>query len=179
MKFNQVTALAAAAIIIPLTGTIAHFSTTEPALAETSQPTLLAQNATPPATENGKKGWGKGREQLFEQLSLTDAQKTEIEAIRQAARSNKEGKREEMRAARDKMQELYASDASADELRAQHQTTQSMRQASGEQRFETKLKIREVLTPEQRTKLVELMKQKQEQRGRRGRGGPGPQSSNF
>ncbi|MGF1603725.1 MAG: Spy/CpxP family protein refolding chaperone [Thermosynechococcaceae cyanobacterium] len=179
MKFNQVTALAAAAIIIPLTGTVAYLTTPQSALAESGQPTLLAQSATPPTQEKGDKRWGKGkgREQMFEQLNLTDTQKAEIEQIRQAARSSREGKREEMRAARDKMQELYASNASAEDLRAQYQTTQSLREASSAERFETKLKIRDVLTPEQRTQLVELMKQKRGKGGRRG--GGGPQSFNF
>ncbi len=174
MKFNQVTALAAAAIIIPLSGTVAHLSsTTESALAESEQPVLLAQETEAPATEK-RRGKGRRGGKFLEQLDLTDAQKAEIETIRQEARENRQGRREEMRAARDKMRELYASDASQDELRAQHQETKQLRQTFGEQRFETKLKIREVLTLEQRKKLVELKGQHRGHRGHRG-----PQGSRF
>ena len=180
MKFNQVTALAAAAIIIPLGGTIAHFSnSTESALAESNQPTRLAQTPENDSPEQGKrKRWGKDRKgKYLEQLGLTDAQKAEIETIRQDARSNGQNKRKEMRAAHGKMRELFASDASKEQLRTQFRETQRLRQASHEQHFETKLKIRDVLTTEQRTKLGELMAEKRGRRGRRGPGGPGaPQS---
>jgi periplasmic protein CpxP/Spy len=179
MKFNQVAALAAATLIIPAIGTFAHLkANTEVALAESGQPALLAQDTDAPAPENADapekregKGWG---DQYLEQLDLTEAQKAEIEKIRQDARGNSQGRREEMRALRDKMQQLYASDASSAELRNQHQEAMKLRQEVGDQHFETKLKIREVLTLEQRQKLVELKSQRRERRGPRG-----PQSFNF
>lgn len=167
MKFNQVTALAAATILIPLGGTIAHLATApEAAVAQSEQSLRLAQASEPSAEGKQRRGWRK----VFDQLDLSDDQKAEIQNIRQQARESGPN-REEARAAREKMRELFASDASADELRSQHQANQSLRQALRDQRFETKLKIREVLTPEQRAKLAEL---KPERRGRRG--GQGPQS---
>jgi periplasmic protein CpxP/Spy len=166
MKFNQVTVLAAAAILIPLGGTIAHFtSTPEAAVAQPEQSLLLAQASDTPTEGRGEKRGGRNHRELFEQLDLSDAQKAEIQKIHQEARDNGSGQREEARAAREKMRELFASDASADELRAQHQANQELRQALHDQHFEVKLKMREVLTPEQRAKLAEL---KPEHRGRRG-----------
>lgn len=177
MKFNQVIVLAAAALLIPLGGTIAHFTSgPQAAVAQSEQPLLLAQESDTPTTTNsrGEKRGGRDHSKLFEQLDLSDAQKAEIQNIRQQARESKSGRREEAQAAREKMRELFASDASADELRAQHRANQEIRQALHEQRFEMKLQIREVLTPEQRSKLAEL---KPEHRGRRR--GRGPQSNAF
>lgn len=159
MKFNQVTALAAAAIIIPLSGTVAHFANAQ---------SVEAESVSPARTERQARGRGGKGGQLFEQLNLTDEQKAEIQQIRQEARQNWEGKREEMRTARQKMRDLYASDASADQLRAQREENLSLRQEFGEQRFETKLKVREVLTLEQRQQLVELKGQRRGRRGPRG-----------
>ncbi|PZD74345.1 hypothetical protein C1752_01414 [Acaryochloris thomasi RCC1774] len=173
MKFNQVTVLAAATILIPLGGTIAHFTAAPKAAVAQSEQLLLAQASETPTEGKGEKRRGWDRSKLFEQLDLSDAQKTEIQNIRQQARENGPG-REEARAAREKMRELFASDASSDELRTQYQDSQSLRQELREQRFETKLKIREVLTPEQRTKLAELKPER-----RRHRGGKGPQSRTF
>ncbi len=174
MKFNQVTVLAAAAILIPLGGTLAHFtSSPQAAVAQSEQPLLLAQESDTPSQGKGKKRGGRDHSALFDQLDLSDAQKAEIENIRQEG-ENGSSRHEEAKAAREKMRELFASDASSDELRAQHRANQELRQAAHDERFERKLKIREVLTLEQRRKLAEL---KSEQRGqRRGRG---PQSKAF
>jgi periplasmic protein CpxP/Spy len=170
MKFNQVAVLAAAAILLPLGGAITYFtSTPRAAVAQPEQSLLLAQASDTPVEEKGEKRGGRGHSRLFEQLDLSDAQKAEIQKIRQEARESGSAQREEARAAREKMRELFASDASADELRAQHQASQELRQALHDQHFEVTLKMREVLTPEQRAKLAEL---KPERRGRRGPQGP-------
>ena len=63
------------------------------------------------------------------------------------------------------MRSLLASNASEEQLRKQHQNIQGLRQQLGNNRFETMLQVREILTPEQRTQMAELMEQK---RGRRG-----------
>jgi len=58
-------------------------------------------------------------------------------------------------------------------LRQQHQEVQGLRNQLDNQRFETMLEIRQVLTPEQRTKMAELM----EKRGHH-HGGDRRQNSN-
>ena len=63
------------------------------------------------------------------------------------------------------MRSLLANDASEEQLRQQHQNIQGLRQQLGNNRFETMLQVREILTPEQRTQMAELIEQK---RGRRG-----------
>ena len=73
--------------------------------------------------------------------------------------------REELQQARDQMRSLMVADTNSDELRQQHQQIQTLHQQLGTQRFETMLQVREVLTPEQRSQMAELM---QQHRGRRG-----------
>jgi len=58
-------------------------------------------------------------------------------------------------------------------LRQQHQEVQGLRNQLDNQRFETMLETRQVLTPEQRTKMAELM----EKRGHH-HGGDRRQNSN-
>jgi Spy/CpxP family protein refolding chaperone len=65
------------------------------------------------------------------------------------------------------MRSLLAENANPDELRQQHQQIQTLHQQLGNQRFETMLQVREILTPEQRSQMAELI---QQHRGRRGFG---------
>jgi Spy/CpxP family protein refolding chaperone len=104
-------------------------------------------------------------------LNLTPEQQTRIQTIRDQERTASEPLRQNMRTARIEMRMLMAT-ASADQLRQQHKEVQGIRQQLDDQRFETMLKIREVLTPEQRARMAEL---KSSGRGRRGgpQGGPG------
>ena len=62
------------------------------------------------------------------------------------------------------MQTLLASDASTEEIREQQQEAQNLRQQLDSNRFETMLEIREILTPEQRARMLEL---RESHRGRR------------
>jgi len=64
------------------------------------------------------------------------------------------------------MRSLMASDASSEQLREQHQKIRDLHQQMGDQRFETMLQIREVLTPEQRQQMQQLMEQNRPERGR-------------
>jgi len=73
-----------------------------------------------------------------------------------------------MQAEKQEMRSLLQSDASTAVLTEQHQKLQALRQQKGDNRFETMLQVREILTPEQRAKMAELISQKAERRGQRG-----------
>ena len=73
--------------------------------------------------------------------------------------------KEQMGAAREEMRSLMGGIGTPQQLRQQHQQIQGLRNQLGNQRFETILAIREVLTPQQRTKMAELI----EERGHRKR----------
>lgn len=159
MKFRAVYLLAALPLLIPI-GNGLNIAT------ESLFPSYaIAQETTEkPNKEEFKK---RRREQFRQQLNLSPEQAAEIDQIREQNKQDKQATREALRAARDKMQTLMGSDATDDELRAQHRVLQDLRRDMGEARFETKLKIRQVLTPEQRTKMAEFKKQRKGRWGRR------------
>lgn len=106
-----------------------------------------------------------GMKKLLEQLDLTPEQSTKIEEIQEQAQSDNEALFQEMRTNREEMRSLFTSDASPEELRQQHQKIQALRQQLGSSRFETMLEVREILTPEQRTKMAELIEKHHGKRG--------------
>lgn len=173
MKFRPVYLLAALPLLIPVGSVLSAGDALWPNY-------VVAQEASETEKPN-KEEWRQRRKERFRQeLNLTPEQATEIDQIRAEGKEARQSKREEYRAAREKMQTLMAGDASDDELRAQHRVIQGLRQEMGEARFENKLKIRQVLTPEQRQKMVELKKQRKgrwgHRHGRRHRGQGNPQA---
>lgn len=164
MKFRPVYLLAALPLLIPVGSVFT-------AGAESLFPSYAVAQETSETEKPNKEEWRQQRQERFRQeLNLTPEQTEQIDQIREQGKQAKQVQREEFRAAREKMQTLMASDASDDELRAQHQVMQDLRREMGEARFENKLKIRQVLTPEQRTKMAELKKQRKGRWGdRRGR----------
>ena len=103
---------------------------------------------------------GEGIKRLLKQLDLTSEQSSQIKAIKDQAKAKGQGLREQMRAEQEKLKSLFKSDASTEILAQQHQKPQNLRQQMGDNRFATILQIREILTPEQRAKMSELISQK-------------------
>lgn len=111
------------------------------ALTGISRPVLAAPDA-PKTHERGKhKGAGK---RIAAELGLTDSQKSQIKAIRQAARTERDAIRNDTKLTREQkraqMKELHAA---------------------------TRAKVEAVLTPEQRQKLAALRAQHKANRGER------------
>jgi Spy/CpxP family protein refolding chaperone len=98
-------------------------------------------------------------ERLMEQLNLTPEQSEQIKAIKEQSKTEAQAQMEQMQTSRQEMRSLFASDASTEQLRQQHQQVEQLHQQLGINRFETMLRIREVLTSEQRVKIAELMEQ--------------------
>ncbi|MDJ0588390.1 MAG: Spy/CpxP family protein refolding chaperone [Pleurocapsa sp. MO_226.B13] len=111
--------------------------------------------------------WDRGQkmERLLQQLDLTPEQSQQIEAIQADSETTAQELRQRIQTQHQEMRSLMTSDATTEELRAQYQQAQDLRQQLGDNRFETMLQIREVLTPEQRAEIAELMEQ---HRGRKG-----------
>ncbi|MEL6319329.1 MAG: Spy/CpxP family protein refolding chaperone [Cyanobacteria bacterium J06626_14] len=97
------------------------------------------------------------RNEVFQQLNLTDAQQVDIQAIREQARADNEGLRQELEQARTAMRSLLEADASADQIRQQHDQIQQLQQQLGDAMLDVRLEIRDVLTEEQRSQLAELI----------------------
>lgn len=111
-----------------------------------------------------RRGMRGGINNLIQQLDLTPEQSEQIRAIAEQSKTESQPLRQQLETNRQEMGSLLASNASPEELRTNHQNLQNLHQELGNNRFETMLEIREVLTPEQRTQMAELMEQ------RRGRG---------
>ncbi len=175
MKLRSIVLLAATALMLPIGGVIvAHTGfTSGAAYAESSDSAfnLLAQNTTPdrqPADEMRHRGMRKGMgERWGKELNLTTEQQAQIKTIRDQEKTASESLRQQMRTAREQLGTLMAGNASDAQLRQQHDQVRQLGQQLGDRRFDTMLKIRNVLTPEQRTKAAELMKQ-HKGRGRNG-----------
>ncbi len=116
---------------------------------------LIAQNTTDKKTD-GKGRWQERKDKMFQDLNLTPEQQAKIKAIREQDRSSSQSLRDQMKAAWEKMRSLSAGNASDAELRQQHRELQRLAQQASDRRFETMLKIRAELTPEQRTKMAEM-----------------------
>jgi periplasmic protein CpxP/Spy len=172
MKVRSILLLAATALMLPVGGAfIAHSGfASGAAYAESSNNgfNLLAQNTTPDQQPTGKmrhRGMRKGMgEQWGKELNLTTEQQAQIKTIRDQEKTASESLRQQMKTAREQLGTLMAGNASDAQLRQQHEQVRQLGQQLGDRRFDTMLKIRNVLTPEQRTKAAELMKQHHERR---------------
>ena len=166
MMWRTISTIAAISLILPLDVYAAQlhpnnnnsFGQSTPI---TSQ--LIAQNPDHRPFEFGRKGRGYRMERLME-LDLTPEQSEQIETIQQQSQADTEPLRQESQQAHAQMHSLLAENANSDELRQQHQQIQTLHQQLGNQRFETMLQVREILTPEQRSQMAELI---QQHRGRR------------
>ena len=110
--------------------------------------------------KRGMKGMRGGIDRLVQQLDLTSEQSEQIEAIEEQSETENQALFEQFQTNRQETQSLLASDANPEQLRANHQAGQNLRQELDTNRFETLLEIREVLTPEQRTQMAQLIEQR-------------------
>ncbi|MDJ0577456.1 MAG: Spy/CpxP family protein refolding chaperone [Xenococcaceae cyanobacterium MO_234.B1] len=165
MKLRTISTLAALSLAIPLGSyAIKSQAQTDYTFSETNT-TIMSQRPSEAGPYRRGKDKGQRIERMIQQLDLTPEQTEQINAIREESRSENEALKQEIRSNRQQMQSLLASDASSNELRQQHQQMQRLHQQMGDRRFETMLQIREVLTPEQRAKMAELISNRSESRG--------------
>lgn len=114
--------------------------------------------AQTPEGRMGKRGkFGQGR--VLEELNLSEQQQQQLEAIKQKYQGQFQPLRENMRTLRQELQTMMTGTASNNQIRAKHQQLAASRQQMENLRFESMLEMREVLTPEQRSKFGQLMEQ--------------------
>lgn len=131
-------------------------------------PQLIAQNQQAPRQ--------RGKEGLFQQLNLSQTQMQQMQQIRAKYKDQLNQQRQAVRQARQELTNLMAGSASADQIRAKHRQMTELRGRMEETQFNSMLEMREILTPEQRTKLSQLMQQR---RGMRGKHGDHKQQHSF
>jgi periplasmic protein CpxP/Spy len=165
MKLRSLLLAGAASVLIPVGGVVLTQSVLHTAAIAQSTP-AAGDQGKPERGDRGKGGWG---DKWQEQLNLSADQKAQIKQIRDQEKSSSVALRQQMKAAFEKQQSLMTGNASDDQIRQQHKEMQALRQQVEDRRFDSMLKIRQVLTPEQRVKAAQLMK---DHHGRR-RGGHG------
>ncbi len=127
--------------------------------------------------------WGKGKkggkrnmdpakkvEMLSKRLDLTDAQKSQVLVIQTEAKAKNQALRENgVKKLKGEMKQMLKANASADDLRAKHKEIETAQSKLRDNRFETMLKIRALLTDEQKKKFSK-MRQKFEKKFKNKRG---------
>ena len=149
MSIRRISAIAV--LMLTLGTTAAATAVSAPAQAET-----IAQNQRPnrPA---GKRGG------LFEQLNLSADQKQQMQAVRDRYKEQVSQRMQAVRQARQELETMMSSaTANASQMRDKHRQIMGLRQQLEEAQFESTLSMREVLTPEQRSQLSQLMQQRRE-----------------
>ena len=142
------------------------------------QSAQIAQNSP------GARPQRRNKDGLLQQLNLTQQQMQQMQAIRQKYRSQIAPRHQALRQARQELVTLMNSTASASLIRSKNQQVEELQQQLQKLRFESMLEMREVMTPEQRTKFVQLMQQRRQQKGERagknrGQGSLGSPEQNF
>ncbi len=157
MKWRTFSVVAATLLILPL-GTYAA-QINQKVNNNQESATNMANLAQYQVKHGRKHRRGEGFKRLLEQLDLTADQSQQIEAIQEKSRTEKETLRQQMQTRHQEMRSLFTSDSTPEQLREQHEQLQALHQQLANNRFETMLQVREILTPEQRTQMAELMAQ--------------------
>lgn len=101
-----------------------------------------------------------GMKDLPKELNLSAEQKEKIKKIREENRDQMKKMREKMHAKMQEFRSKMASDASDGDIKEAHEEMQEMHEDMAEARLEKMLKVRAVLTPEQRKKFMALQEKK-------------------
>jgi periplasmic protein CpxP/Spy len=132
------------------------------------EPQTIAQNQRP-NRPGGKQGG------MFEQLNLSADQKQKMQAVRDRYKDQVSQRMQAVRQARQELETMMAGTASASQMREKHRQIIGLRQQLEEVQFESTLAMREVLTPEQRSQLAQMMQQRRQTAKNRMQNAPKPQ----
>ncbi|ELR98847.1 Spy/CpxP family protein refolding chaperone [Gloeocapsa sp. PCC 73106] len=109
---------------------------------------------------------------MLEELGLTQEQKQDIAGIQQKYSQDLAQGHQELHSAYEELRQMMIGMESEAAIRDKHQEIGIMRQHVADLRLETMLELREVLTPDQRQELADLMEERRENWSRRARNGP-------
>jgi periplasmic protein CpxP/Spy len=102
---------------------------------------------------------------LVKELNLSRDQIQRIQKLRADAQGKTKERRQALRLARQELNQLLQGNASADLVRQKRQQVQSLQREVADNNFENTLAIREMLTPDQRVKLQQLIQQRRQNQG--------------
>ena len=119
-----------------------------------SDPEILAQ--MPNRQDRAESGdMPSGR--MLKQLNLSTEQLQKLKAIRDRDLTRIRELAQQSRQANTELRDLLAGSESSDVIRAKHNQALNLQQELRKQHFERMLAMREILTPQQRSKLNEIM----------------------
>lgn len=149
-------------LTVGMGGTIAVANSLQetPSVILTSQSKILAEE------EENKPRRRQRSQQFQQQLNLSDEQMQQLSAIREKYRPQMERLKQQMQAKGQELSRMMQGNASENDLRRKHQEIINLRQQMGNIRFESMLEMRNILTPEQRQKLAQLLEQRRQRIGR-------------
>jgi periplasmic protein CpxP/Spy len=140
-------------------------------IATTSSPArshgLVAQNNPAPNRNFQVPAGGVGS--LVKELNLSPDQIQRLQQLRignQGKNKQRRERRQALKIAKQELAQLLQGNASPDQIRQKRQQVQSIQREVADINFENTLAIREILTPEQRVKLQQLMQQRRQNRGK-------------
>lgn len=107
-------------------------------------------------------------DQLMNSLNPTPEQQQKLQAIRQEYQGRMQQPQQQMRQIQTELNDLMSGNASETQIRQKHDQLMALKQEMGLLQFDMMLKMRGVLTPEQRSQLADLM-QERRQNSRRDR----------
>jgi periplasmic protein CpxP/Spy len=129
--------------------------------------TVLPANAKGPGGPGGH-GDRKGRMmEMMKDLNLTPEQQKKMKEVNEQKHAVMQEKRKAMQAAREDLHNTLKGTASDDEAKKKFEVLEKAQDEFARARFDHVLAVRGILTPEQRTKFHDKMKDKM---GRHGRG---------
>jgi periplasmic protein CpxP/Spy len=122
----------------------------------------LAQNNRSANAEFKIPAGGVGN--LVKELNLSPDQIQRLQKLRTNAQGKTKERRQALRTARQELTQLLQGNASSDQIRQKRQQVQTLQREIADTNFENTLAIREILTPEQRVKLQEIVQQRRQNR---------------
>jgi Spy/CpxP family protein refolding chaperone len=130
-------------------------ATAATAVSNPVEPQTIAQNQRPKRL-GGKKGG------MFDKLNLSADQKQKMQAISDRYKDQISQRRQAVRQATQQLETMMAGTANASQMREKYRQIIGLRQQLEEAQFESTLAMREVLTPEQRSQLAQMMQQRRQ-----------------
>jgi len=143
-------------------------ATAATAVSNPVEPQTIAQNQRPKRL-GGKKGG------MFDKLNLSADQKQKMQAISDRYKDQISQRRQAVRQATQQLETMMAGTANASQMREKYRQIIGLRQQLEEAQFESTLAMREVLTPEQRSQLAQMMQQRRQTAKNRMQNGQKPQ----
>ncbi len=129
-----------------------------------------------PGQGKGKGGHGEPGARIAQELNLSEQQQADLKELRESRKESHKPHREEMKAIHQEMNKLLrASKVDKNAIDANIKKTAKLTEEKLRQHVEYQLKVKEIMTPEQFTKYLDMKKERMEKRksmrqGKKGNG---------